>query len=75
MEDAPNGIIYMSLGTNVKTSLFPNHLLNVFIDVFASLSYKIVWKLDKELPNKPDNIYIAQWVPQQSILGKIKPMP
>jgi len=71
MEDAPNGIIYISLGTNVRISSFPNHILNVFIDVFTSLPYKILWKLDKELPNKPDNIYTAQWFPQQSILGKL----
>nr|XP_012218629.1 PREDICTED: UDP-glucuronosyltransferase-like isoform X1 [Linepithema humile]XP_012218630.1 PREDICTED: UDP-glucuronosyltransferase-like isoform X1 [Linepithema humile] len=69
MADAPNGFIYMSLGTNVKISSFPNHVLDIFIDVFASLPYKIVWKLDKELPNKLDNIYTAQWFAQQSILA------
>ena len=71
MKDAPNGFIYMSLGTNVKISSFPNDLLNIFIDVFKNLPCKIVWKLDKELTNKPDNIYTAQWFPQQSILGKL----
>ncbi|TGZ58330.1 UDP-glucosyltransferase 2-like isoform X1 [Temnothorax longispinosus] len=67
--DAPNGFIYMSLGTNVLTSTFPEHIRNVFRDVFASLPYKVVWKCDSELPNKPDNIYTAKWVPQESILA------
>lgn len=68
--DAPNGFIYMSLGTNVPTSYLPKHVQNIFRDIFASLPYKIVWKRDKELLNKPDNIYVARWFPQQSILGK-----
>ncbi|XP_071649151.1 UDP-glucosyltransferase 2-like [Temnothorax longispinosus] len=67
--DAPNGFIYMSLGTNVMTSIFPEHVRNAFRDVFASLPYKIVWKYDSELSNKTDNIYTAKWVPQQSILA------
>ncbi|XP_071564735.1 UDP-glucosyltransferase 2-like [Temnothorax nylanderi] len=67
--DAPNGFIYMSLGTNVMTSMFPEHVRNAFRDVFASLPYKVVWKYDSELLNKSDNIYTAKWVPQQSILA------
>ncbi|XP_018352966.1 PREDICTED: UDP-glucuronosyltransferase 2B33-like [Trachymyrmex septentrionalis] len=67
--DAPNGFIYMSLGTNVRISSLSKHVQSIFRDVFASLPYKILWKHDSELPNKPDNIYIAKWFPQQSILA------
>lgn len=70
LTDAPNGFIYMSLGTNVLMSHFSQHVLNVFHDVFASLPCKIVWKIDKELRNKFDNIYTAKWFSQQSLLGK-----
>jgi len=45
-------------------------VLNAFCDIFASLSIKVVWKLDEELTNKSDNIYTAKWLPQQSLLGK-----
>lgn len=68
--DAPNGFIYVSLGTNVRMSSLSKHTQNAFRDIFASLPYKIVWKHNNELPNKPDNIYVAKWFPQQSILGK-----
>jgi len=68
--DAPNGFIYVSLGTNVRISSLSKHVQSIFQDVFASLPYKILLKYDSELPNKPDNIYIAKWFPQQSILGK-----
>ncbi|KYN01364.1 Ecdysteroid UDP-glucosyltransferase [Cyphomyrmex costatus] len=67
--DAPNGFIYMSLGTNVRFSSLSEHIQSTFRDVFASLPYKILWKHDSELPNKPDNIFIAKWFPQQSILA------
>lgn len=68
--DAPNGFIYMSLGTNVMISSLPEHVQIIFRDVFASLPYKVLWKHDGNIPNKPDNIYIAKWFPQQSVLGK-----
>lgn len=70
LTDAPNGFIYMSLGTNIDMSEFSKHVLNAFLDVFASLPCKIVWKINKELRNKSDNIYTAKWFPQQSLLGK-----
>ncbi|EFN61275.1 Ecdysteroid UDP-glucosyltransferase, partial [Camponotus floridanus] len=70
--DAPNGFIYMSLGTNAHMSHFSKHVLKAFCDIFASLSTKVVWKLDEELTNKSDNIYTAKWLPQQSLLAHPK---
>lgn len=60
----------MSLGTNVNMLSFPRHILNAFIDVFTKLPYKVVLKVNGEIANKSDNIYIAPWFPQQSLLGK-----
>lgn len=70
LTDAPNGFIYISLGTNIFMSDFSQHVINAFHDVFASLPCKIVWKIGEELRNKSDNIYTAKWLPQQSLLGK-----
>ncbi|KAL6435761.1 hypothetical protein ACFW04_005568 [Cataglyphis niger] len=72
LTDAPNGFIYMSLGSNVFMSHFSQHVLDIFHNVFASLSCKIVWKSDKELRNKSDNIYTAKWLSQQSLLAHPK---
>ncbi|XP_025163006.1 UDP-glucuronosyltransferase 2B9 isoform X1 [Harpegnathos saltator] len=69
LDDAPNGFIYVSLGTNVKMTSFPSYVLRVFYEVFASLPYKIVWKFNLQLPDKFDNIFTATWLPQQSILA------
>ncbi|XP_025162999.1 UDP-glucuronosyltransferase 2B9-like [Harpegnathos saltator] len=69
LDDAPNGFIYVSLGTNVIMTSFPTYVLRAFYEVFASLPYKIVWKFNGQLPEKFDNIYTATWLPQQSILA------
>lgn len=70
MTNAPNGFIYVSLGTNILMSFFSKDVLNAFHDIFASLPCKVVWKIDIELTNKSENIYTAKWLPQQSLLGK-----
>ncbi|XP_032684087.1 UDP-glucuronosyltransferase 2B9-like isoform X2 [Odontomachus brunneus] len=69
LNDTPNGFIYVSLGTNVKVMSLPNDVQRVFYNVLTSLPYKIVWKFDGHLPDKYDNIYIAKWFPQRSILA------
>ncbi|XP_025162998.1 UDP-glucuronosyltransferase 2B9 [Harpegnathos saltator] len=69
LDNAPNGFIYVSLGTNVKMTSFPSYVLRAFYEVFASLPYKIVWKFNGQLPEKFDKIYTATWLPQQSILA------
>ncbi|XP_043511570.1 UDP-glucosyltransferase 2-like [Frieseomelitta varia] len=69
VDGAKNGFIYFSLGTNARSSDLPVEILRVFCDVFATLPYRIVWKYEKDLPGKPDNVYTAKWLPQQSILA------
>ncbi|XP_020300279.1 UDP-glucuronosyltransferase 2B17-like isoform X2 [Pseudomyrmex gracilis] len=72
LANAPNGFVYVSLGTNVNMLSFPRHILNAFIDVFTKLPYKVVLKVNGEIANKSDNIYIAPWFPQQSLLGGLQ---
>ncbi|XP_076295631.1 UDP-glucosyltransferase 2-like [Lasioglossum baleicum] len=69
VDSATEGFIYFNLGSNAMSSDLPKETLQVFIDVFAKLPYKIVWKFEKDMPNKPDNVFIGKWLPQQSILG------
>ncbi|XP_076644979.1 uncharacterized protein LOC143354610 [Halictus rubicundus] len=69
MDSATEGFIYFSLGSNARSADMPKETLQVFLDVFAKLPYKIVWKFEKDMPNKPDNIFVGKWFPQQSILA------
>ncbi|KAJ8910830.1 hypothetical protein NQ315_015565 [Exocentrus adspersus] len=68
LDTAKTGVIYFSLGTNVKASLISDELRNVILNTFANLPYKILWKFEQDLPGTPDNVKIMKWVPQQDLL-------
>lgn len=69
LDNATNGFIYFSLGTNVKSKNIPLGLRNVLLETFDELPYTILWKFeDEELPNKPNNVIVSPWLPQQDVL-------
>ncbi|KAK9885607.1 hypothetical protein WA026_012369 [Henosepilachna vigintioctopunctata] len=70
LDNSTEGVIYFSLGSNMKSSLIPPKTLNNLMQVFSELPYNILWKFEKdELPNKPENVEIRKWLPQQDVLG------
>ncbi|XP_076227850.1 UDP-glycosyltransferase UGT5-like [Nomia melanderi] len=69
LDQATEGCIYFSLGSNAMSSDMPKETIQVFLDVFDKLPYKVVWKYEKEPPVKRDNIFFGKWLPQQSILA------
>lgn len=69
LDDAEEGFIYFSLGINVRSSRLPKEIVHMFCNIFAKLPYKVVWKYEQDLPEKYGDIYIKNWLPQQSILG------
>ncbi|KAM0724858.1 UDP-glycosyltransferase UGT5 [Formica fusca] len=70
LDNATEGFIYVSFGTNVQWEYLPNNTFKSFIEVFSALSYKVVWKYDPDLlPGKFENILASKWFPQQSILA------
>ncbi|XP_053976522.1 uncharacterized protein LOC128875173 [Hylaeus volcanicus] len=69
VDNAKNGFVYLNFGTNVKCSFLPNKTMQTLLDVFTSLPYKLVWKCDKDLPVKSNNIFVLPWIPQQTILA------
>lgn len=69
LDSATHGAIYMALGSNVKSSDLSLEKRQIIMNVFASLKQKILWKFETDLPDKPDNVMIRKWFPQQSILG------
>ncbi|XP_044727973.1 UDP-glycosyltransferase UGT4-like, partial [Chrysoperla carnea] len=69
LDSAKNGFIYFSLGSNIKSFLLGEKTINTILKVFKKLPYKVVWKYEStNLPGKPDNVYISQWLPQRAIL-------
>ncbi|XP_046750956.1 UDP-glycosyltransferase UGT5-like [Diprion similis] len=70
LDEATQGFIYMSLGSNVKSNMLSEKARNAFITAFSKLPYKVIWKFeDDQLEGKPDNVIILKWAPQQSILA------
>lgn len=71
MDRAPNGIIYFSLGANIKSSELPTEKLEVFLKVFEAMNDVLVlWKFESVALKERhfNNIIIGPWLPQQEIL-------
>jgi hypothetical protein len=72
LDEAKDGVIYFSLGTNVRSDLLSEEKRRVFIEAFSELPQKILWLWDlASLPGKPTNVKIGTWLPQQDILGNM----
>uniref|UniRef100_A0A1I8NMW5 UDP-glucuronosyltransferase n=1 Tax=Stomoxys calcitrans TaxID=35570 RepID=A0A1I8NMW5_STOCA len=70
LDESPEGVIYFSLGSNVKSEDLDKHVLNAFLEAFRELKFKVLWKFENdELPNKPENVILRKWFPQPSVLA------
>ncbi|XP_046629094.1 uncharacterized protein LOC124309473 [Neodiprion virginianus] len=70
LDEATQGFIYMSLGSNVKSATLSKETRGEFIAAFSKLPYIVIWKFESDfLPDKPDNVFTVKWAPQQSILA------
>ncbi|XP_030764394.1 UDP-glucuronosyltransferase 2B19-like isoform X4 [Sitophilus oryzae] len=69
LDNAKDGAIYFSMGSNLKSKLMPAERKKMILNVLGRLKQKVVWKFEEELPEKPDNVLIKKWLPQQDILA------
>lgn len=75
IESGKNGFIYVSFGTAIDFSKFPDHVQLEFIQALESFpNMKFVWKLHKPITagKLPPNVFEAKWVPQQTLLSHPK---
>lgn len=71
MDNAKEGFIYFSLGSNVRSKELNQATLTAIVQAFKEVPYKIVWKFEgDDLPGKPDNVKLVRWAPQQIVLSK-----
>ncbi|XP_072933219.1 UDP-glucosyltransferase 2-like isoform X3 [Epargyreus clarus] len=68
MDRSTNGVIYFSMGTFLPGKSFPDEIKQRILKVFAGLKQTVLWKFETDLPNRPSNVHIISWSPQQSIL-------
>ncbi|XP_032585090.1 UDP-glucosyltransferase 2 [Drosophila mojavensis] len=71
LDNAKDGAIFFSLGTNVKSGYFPPHVMETFFKVLSSLPLRVIWKWDdlQHTPGNASNIYYHNWLPQDDILA------
>ena len=69
LDDSEQGVIYFSLGSIVKTNTISAEKRDAFLQAFAELPQRILWKWESDtIPNKPPNVKIARWLPQVDVL-------
>ncbi|XP_075985856.1 uncharacterized protein LOC142982985 [Anticarsia gemmatalis] len=69
LDSSKNGVIYVSFGTNVDSTLLPAERVQTLVRVFSKLPYDVLFKWDNEnLPGRTDNIRISKWLPQSDLL-------
>lgn len=68
------GFIYISMGSSVKASNMPENLRQLFVNTFAKLPYRVLWKYESSIIQNdlPPNVKISRWLPQQDVLGHKK---
>ncbi|KAH7718077.1 Protein UGT-58 [Aphelenchoides avenae] len=75
--DAANekeGFFVITTGYTAQWKRAPKNVIQSVVDaVKAKPEIRFVWQYDGEpIVNKPDNLYIASWLPQQDLLGHPK---
>ncbi|XP_044734448.1 UDP-glycosyltransferase UGT5-like [Chrysoperla carnea] len=69
LDSSKQGVIYFSLGSNVKSGNLPSEKRAAILEAFKKLPYNILWKWEKEtLTDKPVNVLTQSWLPQQDVL-------
>ncbi|KAJ6640035.1 UDP-glycosyltransferase UGT5 [Pseudolycoriella hygida] len=70
LNNASHGVIYFSLGSNVKPKNIPSEKQQEILNAFRKLKQIVLWKWDDPLvPGKPDNVFINSWYPQDDLLA------
>jgi len=61
----------VSFGTHVPDNKIPKKLIDLFIDTFSRLPYRILWKWEggEDRKDLPTNILAKKWFKQQDLLG------
>lgn len=70
IDEAEHGVIYFSMGVELKAKDLPAETLEIFVETFKSIPQHVIWKFEgKPFKNLPQNVYMAKFLPQQAILA------
>ncbi|KAK3930011.1 UDP-glycosyltransferase UGT5 [Frankliniella fusca] len=68
---APNGFVFMSFGTNVKSAEIDKGRRDAILRAFGRIKQRVLWKYEEDdiLDKLPPNVRVIKWAPQNDILG------
>lgn len=70
IESAEHGVVYFSLGSNLKPSNMEEQKRWDILAVLSQLKQKVIWKWDDEsMEIDNDKFMIRKWLPQDDILA------
>lgn len=69
LDKSSQGFIMLSLGSVLRCSTLPEHIINAFIKTFSKLPYLVLWKIEDDLPSLPQNVITKKWLPINDVLG------
>ncbi|CAK1582726.1 unnamed protein product [Parnassius mnemosyne] len=73
IEEAENGIIYISFGSVIRSSSLPSDKLEAVLGAMRELPQRFVWKWENKTMHVDKNkLYTFDWLPQVDILGHPK---
>lgn len=70
LDAATEGVVYFSMGSNLKSADMPREKQNAILQVFAKIKQQVLWKFESDdIQDLPKNVKIQKWLPQQDLLG------
>ncbi|XP_045504394.1 UDP-glycosyltransferase UGT5-like [Colias croceus] len=69
MDNAEHGVIYFSMGSNLRSDTLPEKTIQNLLKIFGELKQTVIWKFERDLPKRPKNVHNTHWAPQQGILA------
>lgn len=69
IDEAEHGVIYFSLGSNIKSKYLKDTTLRHLLSAFSKVRQRVIFKWElSQLPDKPENVMTGRWFPQKDIL-------
>ncbi|KAL6427438.1 hypothetical protein ACFW04_008757 [Cataglyphis niger] len=69
LDNARDGAIYFSLGSNLQTHQLPAGPLTALCNALGSLKQRVLLKHDGYMTIHPTNVKFVKWAPQQAVLA------
>ncbi|GJQ76013.1 hypothetical protein Trydic_g18066 [Trypoxylus dichotomus] len=69
LDEAKNGVIYFSLGSELKSENLPPTLCRSILRTFSRLKQTVLWKYDGHTIRTPSNVITRKWFPQSDLLA------